>query len=83
MATRYCSGMAGVHFPDPDRPAGGDVRTLVDEVAGLLLAADVGDVEAEARLYSCYLNDARLSPGDAVTRFSPFGEAPVQVTLRR
>jgi Transglutaminase-like superfamily len=81
MATRYCSGMAGVRFLT--RTGEGEVLTLVDEVAELLLAADGGDVEAEARLYSRYLNDARLGPGDVVTRFSPFGEAPVQVTLRR
>jgi hypothetical protein len=70
-------------LPDPYRPVEDDVLTPVDEVADLLLAADAGDVQAEARLYSRYLNDARLSPGDAVTRFSPFGDAPVQVTLRR
>lgn len=70
-------------LPGPDRPVEDDVLTLVDEVADLLLAADAGDVQAEARLYSRYLNDARLIPGDAVTRFSPFGDAPVQVTLRR
>jgi hypothetical protein len=70
-------------LPGPDRPVEGDVVTLVDEVADLLLAADAGDVQAEARLYSRYLNDSRLSPGNAVTRFSPCGETPVQVTLPR
>lgn len=68
--------------PAVNRPIEGDVLTLVDEIADLLLAADAGDAEAEARLYNRYLNDARLRPGDAVTWFSPFGEAPVQVTLR-
>jgi hypothetical protein len=70
-------------LPDPDRPVEGGVLTLVDEVTDLLLPADAGDVQAEARLYSRYLNDGRLSPGDTVTRFSPFGDAPVQVILRR
>lgn len=70
-------------LPGPDRPVEDYVLTLVDEVADLLLAADAGDVQAEARLYSRYLNDPRLIPADAVTRFSPFGDAPVQVTLRR
>ena len=75
--------MAGGALPDPYRPVEGNVLALVDEVVDLLLAADAGDVRAEARLYSRYLNDARLRPGEAVTRFSPFGDAPVQVTLRR
>jgi Transglutaminase-like superfamily len=69
-------------IPLPGRPVEAEVLKLVDEVASLLLAADVGDVQAEAKLYRRYRDDDRLHPADSVCRFSPFGEPPVQVALR-
>jgi hypothetical protein len=68
--------------PSVARPIEPEVLTLVGEVADLLLAADAGDLAAEAQLYRRYRDDDRLHPGDAVTRFSPFGAPPVQVVLR-
>lgn len=59
-----------------------EVLTLADEVSALLLAADAGDIDAESRLFQRYLTDVRLNPGGVVTRYSPYGDAPVQVALR-
>jgi hypothetical protein len=47
-----------------------------------LVAADTGDLDAEASLYHRYVSDDRLHPAASVHRFSPFGEPPVEVTLR-
>jgi hypothetical protein len=69
-------------IPPVDQPVDVDVIRLIDEVAELLLAADAGDLDAEAKLYHRYVTDDRLHPGESVHRFSPFGEPPVEVTLR-
>jgi hypothetical protein len=68
--------------PGPDGPVDPQVMALVDDVAALLVAADAGDRGAEARLHRRYTDDERLHPGDAVTRYSPFGDPPVRVALR-
>lgn len=70
-------------IPAVDEPTPAATFELVDEVATLLLAADAGDLAAEALLYRRYSDDPRLHPGDAVDRFSPFGAPPVRVELRR
>lgn len=70
-------------IPPIDAPIEDAVLDLVDEVAALLMAADAGDVSAESRLYHWYLEDDRLRPGDTVAQFSPYGEPPVTVDLRR
>jgi hypothetical protein len=54
---------------------------LVDEVAGLLLAADGGDVGAERELADRYAADGRLRPGRQVRSHSPTGTGRV-VDLR-
>jgi hypothetical protein len=67
-----------------DMDAGlGDVG-LVDEVAGLLLAADEGDEAAERELARRYAADPRLHPGATVECFSPTGRpAVVDLTTRQ
>ncbi|MEV6595447.1 transglutaminase domain-containing protein [Actinoplanes sp. NPDC051346] len=46
---------------------------LIDEVAGLLIAADSGDEAADRKLARWYADDARLHPGPTVESFSPRG----------
>ncbi|GLY04655.1 MULTISPECIES: transglutaminase-like domain-containing protein [Actinoplanes] len=66
-----------------DLPAAdaGDVA-VIDEIAGLLLAADGGDQSAEGKLASLYASDARIRPGDTVSCHSPSGSR-ARVDLRR
>ena len=45
----------------------------LDGVAALLLAADDGDLDAEARALLRYRSDAGLHPGPTVVQASPFG----------
>lgn len=59
-----------------------DARWL-DEIAGLLLAADEGDDDAEQALLQRYRADSGLHPGTMVTRASPYGDPPVDVSLDR
>ena len=54
-------------------PDGVPAPELVDEVAGLLLAADSGDAAAERELADRYAADPRLHPGPRVLSFSPTG----------
>jgi hypothetical protein len=49
---------------------------LVDEIAGLLLAADDGDQAAEAELAERCRTDDRLNPRGEVRRLSPYGKPP-------
>jgi hypothetical protein len=70
-------------IPPMEHAVPADVRALVSEISTLLLAADAGDLGAEVQLYDRYRSDPRLHPGDEVTQFSPFGDPPVQVALRR
>jgi hypothetical protein len=57
--------------------------TWLDEVATMLLAADAGDLEVEQHLLDRYRDDAGLHPGGTVVQHSPFGEASVEIELRR
>ncbi len=52
-----------------------------DELAALLVRADEGDQGAESELHARYRDDHRLSPGDRVTTYSPFGKPPRTVDL--
>jgi hypothetical protein len=54
---------------------------LVDEIAGLLLAADDGDQAAEAELAERCRTDDRLNPRGEVRRLSPYGKPPVTERL--
>lgn len=57
---------------------------LIDEIATLLLAADAGDLRAEAALARRYAEDPRLHPGDHITCFSPATDfQPTTIDLRR
>ncbi|RNI22887.1 MerR family transcriptional regulator [Flexivirga caeni] len=47
---------------------------LIDEVAGLLVRADTGDLAAERQLLDLYRADERLHPGDVVLRMDLPGE---------
>ena len=56
---------------------------LVDEVAGLLVQADGGDVDAERTLLARYRADDRLHPGPRLHSFSPSGARTVVDLARR
>jgi hypothetical protein len=56
---------------------------LIDRLADLLVRADRGDAGAEEELYAWYRADERLHPGESVIQNSPYGNAPVEVSLRR
>ena len=60
----------------------GDEETI-DRLADLLVRADAGDAAAEEELYAWYRSDDRLRPGDSVIQNSPYGNEPIQVSLRR
>jgi hypothetical protein len=60
------------HWGSMSDQVNGDVE-LIDEVAGLLLAADGGDRSAEATLTEWYAANPRLHPGDRVLCRSPRG----------
>lgn len=55
---------------------------LIDEVAALLVAADVGDLNAERRLLELYRNDERLRPGDTVQRVDLPGNDVIPERIR-
>jgi|tagenome__1003787_1003787.scaffolds.fasta_scaffold20939429_3 hypothetical protein len=63
----------GVHDPDP---------TWLDHLAGLLVAADAGDLGAEEQLSRLHAESDRLHPGPTVVQYSPFGDPPRTVSLR-
>lgn len=67
---------------EPGEPVSDTDAEWIDEVARLLVAADAGDLEAEARLLDRYRSDAGLHPGDTIVQASPFGDPPLTVTLR-
>jgi len=46
-------------------------KEFLDEIADLMLRADTGDAQSEARLRERYENDGRLRPGETVVCFSP------------
>ncbi len=60
-----------------------DDLDLVDEVAGLLLASDDGDLGAERRLLALYRGDARLHPGATILRSGPGTSGLVGEPLER
>lgn len=55
---------------------------VLDRLAGLLVRADAGDDAAETELWQWYHGDPALKPGEAVTRYSPYGYPPVTEQLR-
>jgi hypothetical protein len=57
------------------------INALIDEVAGLLVAADAGDLVAERELLRRYRSDDRLHPGPVVLQADPRGPALIEVTL--
>jgi hypothetical protein len=67
----------------PDSPVDDEDARWLDDIAGLLLAADTGDLDAEGRLLATYRTDDGLHPGSSVLQASPFGGKPVPVALRR
>lgn len=54
-----------------------------DEIAGLLLAADAGDLAAEDQLEQRFRADPALRPGRTVTQLSPYGDPPITIDLTR
>jgi hypothetical protein len=52
-----------------------------DELARLLIAADAGDDEAEARLQHRFRTDPMLRPTGMITQRSPYGLSPTLVDL--
>ncbi|MGP9536988.1 transglutaminase-like domain-containing protein [Brachybacterium sp. AOP43-C2-M15] len=70
-------------IPAPEEEMSEDLLALLDEVAEQLIAADAGDKDAEQALHALYVRDDRLHPGERVLRFSPLGDGPVAVDLRR
>ena len=48
-----------------------ETKAFLDEIADLMLRADLGDGQAEAELRGRYENDDRLRPGETVFCFSP------------
>jgi hypothetical protein len=55
----------------------------LDELARLLIRADLGDLDAAAALYEGYRAEHRLHLGDTVVRLSPYGRPPVRERLDR
>ncbi len=55
----------------------------IDELTDLLIRADQGDQDAEEELAGRYREDSRLNPGEVITQYSPYGDPPKQVSLRR
>ena len=58
-------------------------EAMVDRLADLLVRADGADSAAEEELYAWYGADGRLHPGDSVAQYSPYGNPPRSVSLRR
>jgi Transglutaminase-like superfamily len=56
---------------------------LLDELAALLIAADRGDAEVEARLVERYRTDPRLHPADVIQSVSPYDGSFTEVRLTR
>lgn len=67
----------------PGTPVSDEDATWMDEIAALLLAADAGDLDAEATLLDRYRTDPGLHPGTEVVQASPHGGPPVTVPLHR
>lgn len=53
----------------------------LDQVAGLLVAADDGDLDAERLLLGRYRRDDGLHPGRRIVQASPWGNPPIEVDL--
>ncbi|WP_420113983.1 transglutaminase domain-containing protein [Pseudactinotalea sp.] len=65
----------------PGTPVTDEDAAWMDEIAALLLAADAGDLDAEARLLERYRTDAGLHPGTEIVQASPHGDPPVTVSI--
>jgi Transglutaminase-like superfamily len=81
LAHRQCDELLlwdrwGAMSENPVGEIEGDLG-LIDELAGLLLAADEGDTAAEAELEKRYVGDDRLHPGSTVVCISPTGTRSV------
>lgn len=67
----------------PGEPVSEAHAVWLDEIAGLLLAADRGDLVAEHELLRRYRTDEGLQPGATVIQASPYGDPPIEVNLDR
>ncbi len=65
----------------PDSPVDEADAEWLDAVASLLNAADLGDDEAEHRLFEVYSADSGLRPDQTILQASPFGDPPIPVDL--
>ena len=67
---------------EPDRIVTDNDAAWLDPVAERLIAADLGDLDAERSLLEQYCGDAGLHPGPVIQQASPFGHDPVEIRLR-
>ena len=67
---------------EPDRTVTDDDATWLDPIAELLVAADLGDLDAERSLLERYRDDTGLHPGPVIEQASPFGDDPIEIRLR-
>lgn len=67
----------------PGEPVSDDDAAWLDAVAGLLIAADLGHLDAELELLRRYRLDDGLHPGATVIQASPFGDPLIEVNLDR
>jgi hypothetical protein len=67
----------------PGTPVSDADALWMDEIAALLLAADAGDLAAEARLLERYRSDDGLRPGAEIISVSPTTGAVARVSLER
>lgn len=66
---------------EPGQPVSDEEAAWMDPIAELLVAADVGDLEAEQRVLDRYRADADLHPGPTIEQASPFGDPVISVDL--
>ncbi len=67
---------------EPDRTVTEDDAAWLDPIAELLVAADLGDLDAERSLLERYRDDAGLHPGPVIQQASPYGDDPIEIRLR-
>lgn len=65
----------------PGTPVSEADTVWMDEIAAMLLAADAGDLEAEASLLERYRSDDGLHPGSEILSASPVADGVVQVSF--
>lgn len=68
---------------EPGSPVSDTDARWLDEVAGLLIASDAGDNQAERALLKRYRGDDGLHPAATVIQASPYGDPPIEVSLDR